>query len=219
MKKIALSSLNFTFLICIILSSCTLSNDVVSNKKIQKRKYQRGFFLAKKSNTTQKNSNQNEFAIAKPKDLENIKENESSSQLNLILKLEKTSAKTEKRIKKENRTKIIQQIKGLNELAHTTHNDGQSPREKLSDTGASKNLIPNYEASVITAATVKKYDVSNLLSLGLKLLILGLALFILGLLLSIGIGALGNIFFLLSSLAWIGGLLCIILHYIDVYDL
>jgi len=219
MKKIALSSLNFTFLICIILSSCTLSNDVVSNKKIQKRKYQRGFFLAKKSNTTQKDSNQNEYAVAKSNDLENFKENESSSQLNLISKLEKTSAKTEKSIKKENRTKIIQQIKGLNKLAHTTHNDGQSPREKLADTDASKNLIPNYEASVITAAAVKKYDVSNLLSLGLKLLILGLALFILGLLLSIGIGALGNIFFLLSSLAWIGGLVCIILHYIDVYDL
>ena len=219
MKKIALSSLSFTFLICLILSSCTLSNDVVTNKKIQKRKYQKGFFLAKKSNTTQKDSNHTQYAFAESNALENIREKETSPHLNGISNIEKTSARTEKRIRKENHAKIIQQIRELNELAHTTYNNDQSPKEKLSDIVAAKNLNPNYEASVITATAVKKYDVSNLLSLGLKLLILGLALFVLGLLLSIGIGALGNIFFLLSSLAWIGGLVCIILHYIDVYDL
>ena len=219
MKTNLLYILSASLLLSIAFSSCTLSNDVVSNKKIQKRKYQKGFFLAKKSNTTQKDSNHTQYAFAESNALENIREKETSPHLNGISNIEKTSARTEKRIRKENHKKIIQQIRELNDLAHTTHNNDQSPKEKLSDIDAAKNLNPNYEASIITAAAVKKNDASNLLNLGIKLLILGLILFVLGLLLSIGIGALGNIFFLLSSLAWIGGLVCIILHYIDVYDL
>jgi hypothetical protein len=219
MKKTLISAACSLITLTILFSSCSINTDVVSNKKIQKRKYQNGFFLAKKSNTTQKDSNHTEYAFAESNDLENTKEKDSSPHLNGISNIEKTSVRTEKRIRKENHKKIIQQIRELNDLAHTTHNNDQSPKEKLSDIGAAKNLNPNYEASIITAAAVKKNDASNLLNLGIKLLILGLILFVLGLLLSIGIGALGNIFFLLSSLAWIGGLVCIILHYIDVYDL
>ena len=221
MKKTALSSLSFTLLLllCVILSSCGVSSDVVSNKKIQKRKYQKGLFLAKKSNTVQKNSNPTEYSYVESNYLKNTKKKDSSPHLDGITKSENTSDRTENRIRKETNKKNIQQIRELNELAHTKLNNAKSTKEKLSNIGIAKNITTNYEASLITATAVKKYDVSNLLSLGLKLLILGLILFVLGLLLGIGIGPLASIFFLLSSLAWIGGLVCVILHYIEVYDL
>ena len=216
MKKIALSSLSFTFLLCLILSSCALSSDVVSNKKIQKRKYQKGLFLANKSKKVKKDSKSAEYTFMESNDLDNILDERSNSSLDVGIKEEKSSGKNEKR---DCRKETIHQIKHINKLARELANEEKLVKANMSGIETQNKLDTNYEAAILAASSVIKNDLSDLLNLGLKLLILGLILFVLGLLLGTVIWALGNIFFLLSSIAWISGLVCIILHYIDVYDL
>ena len=159
MKKIALSSLSFTFLLCLILSSCALSSDVVSNKKIQKRKYQKGLFLANKSKKVKKDSKSAEYTFKESNDLDNILDERSNSSLNVGIKEEKSSGKNEKR---DCRKETIHQIKHINKLARELANEEKLVKANMSGIETQNKLDTNYEAAILAASSVIKNDLSDL---------------------------------------------------------
>ena len=220
MKKKALSSLSFTFLICLILSSCTLSNDVVSNKKIQKRKYQKGLFLAKENKSKMIESGVVECLSPKMKHSPSQEEIITAPSLAIPSKENSNSvAIADKEAEKVNLKKIIKTIREANKAEKLASDDTtESKLEKISSFLKEK-FNSKYVAVLNAANDFKTPTQTDLVKLGIALLALGLALFILGMIASVASGGLGSLFYLLSSLAWLGGLICLILYFVDEYDL
>ena len=220
MKKIALSSLSFTFLICLILSSCTLSNDVVTNKKIQKRKYQKGFFLAKKSSSNKMKSDVAEYVS--PKMESSTSKEEINAPASIVLPFAKKNNSIvvdEKKSEKKNLKNIIKTIREVNKAVKLASVSTKDSKTEKTSPFSKEKFKSEYEATLTADDDFKAPTETDLLKLGLTLLILGLVLSILAIIASGTIGGLAGVFYLLSSLAWLGAVVCLVLYFLDKYDI
>lgn len=76
MKNLVLVTLS---IISVILNSCSVSNDVASNSRLQKRKYTKGFLFEKKTNSFQSPKNSNNYTAVKKENIISTKKNKSTN--------------------------------------------------------------------------------------------------------------------------------------------
>ena len=220
MKTNLLYILSASLLLSIAFSSCTLSNDVVTNKKIQKRKYQNGFFLAKKSSSNKMKSAVAEYVS--PKMENSTSKEEINAPASIVLPFAKKNnsiVADEKKSEKKNLKNIIKTIREVNKAVKLASVSTKDSKTEKTSPFSKEKFKSEYEATLTADDDFKAPTETDLLKLGLTLLILGLVLSILAIIASGTIGGLAGVFYLLSSLAWLGGVVCLVLYFLDKYDI
>lgn len=135
MKKIAIVNMLIAFVL--VLGSCSTSNDVVSNRLISKRKFNKGFHINKKSNFKGTNGSQEQEVLA----FETEKEKESKSEKN---------ADSQKKIVSPKTVVTKEQVKSsVAEVSKDLNNSGSEKK------GAKDNVASNDERAISEVKTTE----------------------------------------------------------------
>ncbi|MGV6861880.1 MAG: YqaE/Pmp3 family membrane protein [Putridiphycobacter sp.] len=204
----------------LLITSCSTSNDVASNRGIQKRKYNKGFYMSKKSNGFDKaKAVENEVAVNE-KSTPIVQEKESISKSEIVNEATAefpVTEKTEVIVNEENKTTAVISSKSDDEMINNNEVEGNKLETVKTVNKTTKNSVKQLKTKKSRTSAPAGGDVELILLVILALILPPLAVFLyegastrfwIDLILALlGWGVLG---FLIPGLAFLGGLIAVV---------